>query len=149
MTLTAHVDHVWKSNGPCVYCSCGERLYQGKLPDGYEARVEFAKKFDKATEDAIKGIAIKEAQEWARRTKEQEAAYAEGYAYVSALKAKGTVTPGPLDRLKINPHTPAKINETAGLSEKSKREHAEKRLMMWWNWGWNDADNGAADRRKA
>lgn len=29
----AHVAHAgWRQVGPCVYCSCGERLYQGRMP---------------------------------------------------------------------------------------------------------------------
>jgi hypothetical protein len=30
--LTAHEPHTWEQIGRCVYCECGERLYQGYLP---------------------------------------------------------------------------------------------------------------------
>lgn len=149
MTLSAHADHVLKFLTPVVYCvTCNERLYQGKLPESVEARRAAFQKMDAMTAAAIKGIEIREAKDWAMRTKEQEAAYGEGHAFVTGLRAKGTVTPGPTDRLALNPHTAAKIEARVGLSPKAKREEGEKRLMRWWNWGWSDAENGT-DRRKA
>jgi hypothetical protein len=30
--LSAHEDHTWKQVGRCVFCECGARLYQGRLP---------------------------------------------------------------------------------------------------------------------
>jgi hypothetical protein len=30
--LELHEEHVWEQVGRCVYCECGERLYQGYLP---------------------------------------------------------------------------------------------------------------------
>jgi histone acetyltransferase (RNA polymerase elongator complex component) len=33
MTAVDHADHgPWEKHGPCVYCPCGARLYQGTLP---------------------------------------------------------------------------------------------------------------------
>ena len=32
--IAAHAPHTWRQVGLCVYCDdCGERLYQGQLPD--------------------------------------------------------------------------------------------------------------------
>jgi hypothetical protein len=34
--LTAHGEHPWTQIGRCVYCvPCGERLYQGTIPEGH------------------------------------------------------------------------------------------------------------------
>lgn len=148
MTISAHADHVLKFSAPCVYCvTCNERLYQGKLPESIEARRAAFQKMDAMIEAVIKGIEARDAKEWAARTKEQEAAYGDGHACVTALREKGADL-GPLNRLSLNPHTASKIEARAGLSPKAKREEGEKRLMKWWNWGWNDSENGT-DRRKA
>lgn len=33
MTAVEHADHgPWEKHGPCVYCPCGARLYEGTLP---------------------------------------------------------------------------------------------------------------------
>lgn len=33
MTAVEHADHgPWEKHGPCVYCPCGARLYEGSLP---------------------------------------------------------------------------------------------------------------------
>lgn len=34
--LTTHGEHPWEQVGRCVYCvPCGERLYQGTIPEGH------------------------------------------------------------------------------------------------------------------
>lgn len=30
-----HADHAWRQVGRCVYCECGQRLYQGRKPDDH------------------------------------------------------------------------------------------------------------------
>jgi hypothetical protein len=41
LTLRDHADHGrWRKVGPCLYCTCGERLYQGSLPKSMEKQRE-------------------------------------------------------------------------------------------------------------
>jgi len=32
----------WSQIGPCVYCKCGQRLYNGDIPEDEEGRKEMA-----------------------------------------------------------------------------------------------------------
>jgi hypothetical protein len=43
--LARHADHKWKKVGRCVYCDCGQRLYQGDLMNAKE-RAELLKLLD-------------------------------------------------------------------------------------------------------
>ena len=53
-TLLEHAAHgQWREVQPCVYCACGERLYQGSLPDDILA---FAEQMDNAIAKAVEKV---------------------------------------------------------------------------------------------
>ena len=52
-----HLDHPqWKQVGRCVYCGCGDRLYNGKLPKTEAERREFCTSMDAVVAAAIKQL---------------------------------------------------------------------------------------------
>ena len=55
ITYAQHATHGrWRKIGRCVYCFCGERLYQGGPPKTEEKQSEFAAAFDDLCEAARK-----------------------------------------------------------------------------------------------
>lgn len=131
MKFSDHVSHEWQQVGPCVYCSCGPRLYQGKL---VKDKAATAAAMDAITEAHEKKAAERDRKEWAERTPEQERAYGEGR---EAFRDDFSV----VDRLGLNPYTPKKTGKPLG--------HPDTQLMRWWSWGWDDVEFECPDRRKA
>jgi hypothetical protein len=42
-TLRDHAEHGrWKKIGACLYCPCGERLYQGRQPKSIKEQIEIS-----------------------------------------------------------------------------------------------------------
>lgn len=47
VTMLDHFNHgPWHKTGQCVYCTCGERLYQGTVPVTDEGRRRIAEQLD-------------------------------------------------------------------------------------------------------
>jgi hypothetical protein len=131
MNLTEHVAHgPWQESRPCVYCACGARLYQGRLPKG--DRLAWATAQDAAMERAFAEADEDDKREWAARTPEQERVYGEGFA---AFREDVDL----ITRLGLCPYTPKKL----GVDYRSE----QALIMRWWSMGWNDAEFKNGDRR--
>lgn len=129
MRFTDQVEHEWTQVGACVYCSCGVRLYQGKV---VKDKLAAAQAMDGIMEKAEREAEERDAREWAARTPEQEKVYGEGFV---AMKPRTDA----LTRLSMNPYTPRRTGKTWDDPEVRWR-------MKWWYFGWDDAEAGR-DRR--